>query len=288
MSTILIRQIPDDYSESTGLNKYGRSRMPGCKDSFSASLNVDDRFVTNLDEDAYGVKPEDATKILELRKSLEKRTGKDLSGTSPFWRDFYVIIDSDRPRMFDTTNAMDTIAYNLLIANKNVAPSKDAAYTPEYKDAQYYAYTEEGEDAEETNNRRSRDKAVSALLSVSEDKDKMLLYGQYLEGLKYTDKLKTDSIFKMLRAYVEDKNIKNSINFLAALAKPVEELQTKNIIDRAIKQRLINKVGVGSKKQVYQFGQVTIGATPEEVYKNLSSPDFIPELMALKTELEKR
>ena len=288
MSTILIRQIPDDYSESTGLAKYNRSRMPGCKDSFSPALNPDGRFATNLDEKAFGLSSDESAKILELRKSLEERTGKDLSAISDYWKDFTVVIDSDKPKMFDTSNAMDVIAYNVLVSNKNVAPSKEDAYTPEYMDAQYYAYTEEGEDAEETSNRRVRDKAISALLGVSEDKSKMLLYGQYLEGLKYTDKLKTDAIFKMLRAYIEDKNTKNSVNFLAAMAKSVEELQTKNIIDRAIKQRLINKVGVGNKKQVYQFGQVTLGVTAEEVYKNLSSPDFVPELMALKNELDNK
>lgn len=288
MSKILIRQIPDDYAESTGLNKYNRSRMPGCKDELSPAMDTNGRFITNIDEEAFVNDEAKYKDILSLRKSLESRTGKDLSGISPFWNDFYVTILSDSPKMFDTNVAMDIISFNVLVANKYVAPTKEDISNAEYRDAQYYAYTEESEDKEEVTTRKIRDKAVSALLKISENKDKMLLYGQYLEGLKYTDRLQTDTLYKMLRAYIEDKNIKNTSNFLAAIEKPIEELQTKHIIDKAIKQRLISKVGVGSKKQVYQFGQVTLGSTVEEVYKNLSSPDFIPELMSLKTELENK
>ena len=286
MSVVLIRQIPDDYSESTGLSKYNRSRMPGCKDIFSPALNTDGRFSTNIDEDAHNVDINKREEIRELRLSLEQKTGKDLKGTSDFWKDFHVVISSDKPRMFDTTNPMDFISLQVLIANKDVAPTKEDAYTADYRDAQYYAYTEESEDAEEISNRKKRDKAISHLLSVSEQKDKLLLYGQYLEGLKYTSNLNVDTIFKMLRAYIEAKDINNSNNYLSVITKPIEELQIKTLIDRALKQRLIRKTGVGSKKQVYQYGQVTVGTTIEEVYKNLASPDFAPELMAIKKELE--
>lgn len=285
MSIVLIRQIPDDYADSTGLSKYGRSRMPGCRDIFSASLGNDGRFVTDLDEDAHGLVA-NHEEVLALRKSLEQKTGKDLSGTSDFWKDFRVVISSDKPKVFDTTNPMDTISLRVLIANKDIAPSKEDAYTAAYKDAQYYAYTEEAEDAEEISSRKKRDKAVAHLLNISEQKEKMLLYGQYLEGLKYTEALGADTLYKMLRAYIESKDIKNSINYLSVTTKSVEELQIKNLIDRALKQRLINKVGIGNKKQTYQYGQITVGTTIEEVYKNLASPDFAPELLAIKKELE--
>lgn len=286
MSTVLIRQIPDDYAENTGLSKYNRSRMPGCVDVFSPAINDDGRFLTNLDEDALHVDLEHRDEILKKRQFLESKVGKDLSGTSDFWRTFNVIISSDKPKVFDTDNPMDYISLQVLFANKNVAPTKEDAYTPAYMGAQYYAYTEESEDAEEISSRKKRDKAVSHLLSISENKNKMLLYGQYLEGLKYNESLSTDTIYKMLRAYIESKDIKNASNYLAVIEKSVEELQIKNLIDRALKQRLISKTGVGNKKQVYQYGQVTVGTNIEEVYKNLASPDFAPELLAIKKELE--
>lgn len=132
---------------------------------------------------------------------------------------------------------------------------------------------------------KKRDKAIGLLLIISENKDRMLLYGKYLEGLRYTDKLSTDTIYKMLRAYIEDKDIKNANRFIEVFQKPIEELQQKIIIDKAIKQRLIVKNGNG-KKQIYQYGQVTLGTTIEDVYKNLMSPEFAPELIAISKDLK--
>lgn len=287
MSIVQIKQIPDDYAESTGLAKYNRSRMPGCRDGFQASVNIDGRFVTGIDDEAYGVTREKAEKLKEKRVNLEKLTGKKLDALSDYWETFLVEIYADSPKTYNLDNAVDYISYNLLIANRFVAPTKDDAFTAAYKDAQYYAFTEEGEADEELTVRKKRDKALSALLGISENKEKMLLYGQYLEGIKYSDKFSPDTLYKMLRTYIDDKDVKKSLNFLNALEISVEEMQQKIIVDRALKQRLISKVGTGSKKQVYQYGQVTLGSTLEEVYKNLSSPDFAPELMALQNELRK-
>lgn len=285
MSITLIRQIPDDYAEANGLAKHNRSRMPGCKDRFAAALNSDQRYLTNLDEDSYMVAPEDRDKIKARRESLQKRLGKDLTGVSKFWEDFYVVIESDKPRVFNDENPMDVISLSLLIANGNVAPDKDAISNPRYREAQYYAYTEEGEDREVMSDRKKRDRAISELMKFEGSKDKLVLYGQYLEGLKYTEKLSMDTMYKMLRAYIEDKNIKNVENFLTAIKLPVEELQQKVIIDRALKQRLINKVSLGNKRFCYQYGQVTVGNTIEEVYRNLSLPEFAPDLGAIIKEL---
>lgn len=272
MSIVLIRQIPDDYADSTGLAKYNRSRMPGCKDIFQAGKNYDGTYVTGLTD--------------ELEESYKKTLRKDVSKVNEeFWESFRVEIHADKPKMFNTLVPLDNISLKMLIANKHVAPTKEDAYRPEYKDAQYYAYTEETENAEEISSRKKRDKAIGLLLIISENKDRMLLYGKYLEGLRYTDKLSTDTIYKMLRAYIEDKDIKNANRFIEVFQKPIEELQQKIIIDKAIKQRLIVKNGNG-KKQIYQYGQVTLGTTIEDVYKNLMSPEFAPELIAISKDLK--
>jgi hypothetical protein len=291
MPTVLIKQVPDDYAESTGLAKYNRSRMPGCRDVFQAAENVDGRFVTGLDEEAYGldeVEHQETKQFLRSkRETLEKATKKDLNALSPFWENFLVEIHADKPKTFDLSNPLDEIAYRMLVANGFVAPTKDDAYTPQFKDSLYFAYTEESESVETIGTQKKRDQAISKLLEISEDRDKMVLYGQYLEGIKYDKKFKEDTLYKMLRAYIEDKDVKKSLNFLKALAMPVEVLQQKIITDKAIKQRLIVKNSLGGKKQAYQYGQVTLGSTLEEVYNNLTLPDFAPELLAIKKELEK-
>lgn len=289
MATIQIKQIADDYAEATGLAKYGRSRMPGCKDVFMAKVNGDSRRITGIDEEGYGVDRERREKLLLLRTSLEKRLGKNLDASSnnEFWEDFTVEIYSDKPKVFNTENALDDLAYRMLIANRYIAPSKEDASNPLYRDAQYYAFTEEGEIQEEISSRKKKDKALSELYLIGENKEKMLLYGQYLEGLKYHSKLGENTLYTMLRTFIEDKELKNANNFLALLKMPVEEIQQKIIIDKALKQRLIAKVSIGNKKHAYQYGQITVGNSIEEVYKNLSLPDFAPELIALKNELDK-
>ena len=287
MSTILIRQIPDDYADSTGLAKYNRSRMPGCKDRFSVSENIDGRYLTNLDEESFTVPKEKKEEVKKLRESYQSLLGKDLTGSSDFWKDFQIVIDADNPKVFNTENPVDALSIHVLLANKYVAPSKEAAYTPEYRDAQYYAYTEDEEEAEEINLRKKRDTAIVELSKIMDNKDKMILYGQYLEGLKYHSKLGESTLYKMLRSYIEDKDIKNASNFINAIKKDVVELQQKIIIDKALKQRLIVKSHIGNKQYAYQYGNVTLGTTAEDVYRNLTLPEFAPELMNLKKELDK-
>lgn len=274
MSIVLIKQIPDDYAETTGLAKYNRSRMPGCKDSFQASYDeVTGSYITGLDD--------------ELARELSKN-GKDYTKGSSFWEEFMVTIDTNKPRVFNTDIPADNIAYKLLVANGYVAPDRDSANTYAYRDALYYAYTEESEDKEEIKNSKVKDKARSILLDISENKEKMTLYGQYLEGIKYSEKFKEDTLYKMLRAFIEEKDIVNAQNFIAVTQKPVETIQQKIIVDKALKQRLIQRVSIGNKKQVYQYGQITVGTTIEDVYKNLASVDFAPELIAIKKELESK
>lgn len=290
MSKVLIRQIADDYSEATGLAKYNRSRMPGCKDQFAVAPNTDGRYLTGLDEESYLVRDaSEKERIKSLRESLEKKVGKDLSGTSEFWESFKVIIDADNPKIFDTENPMDLISLTTLIANKNVAPTKEDISNPTYKDAQYYAYTEEGEQEEKVVTRKVRDKALAELYNIGEDESKMRLYGQYLEGAKYSsEKLNKDTLYQMLRAYIEEgKDTKQAKNFLEVLKIPVEEIQQKVIIDNAVRRTLIKKVKTGMKTFTYQYGQVTLGNNLEEVYLNLSLPNFAPELLSIKKELER-
>jgi len=61
-------------------------------------------------------------------------------------------------------------------------------------------------------------------------------------------------------------------------------MQRKILIDQAFKKRLITQVKVG-KKSIYQFGQVTLGSTPAEVYTNLNDAKFSNELLAIQNEL---
>lgn len=288
MQKVTIRQIPSEFSESIGMAKYNRSRLPGTKEDLQASENTDGRYITGIDEDSFLVKTEeDKAKVKAKRIYLESKIGKDLSGTSDFWKSFYVRIWSDSDLTLDLTNPREELSYYLLIANRYIAPNKDAFSNPAYKDANYYAFTEESEIKEETSNRKLRDKAIAKLSAIEENKNKMVLIGQYLEGIKYDDKLGENVLYSMLREYIEQKDLKFARLFVKALDMSTEDMQRKILVDRAFKARLIVAVKIkGSKKSVYQFGQVPLGTSVEEVYTNLADAKYSNELLQIKSALE--
>ena len=173
---VIIKQIPDEYAESTGLGKYNRSRMPRCFDRLSPSLGQDGRYVTGLDELSMSVakiqddKERDFKKkeIATLRENLERLTGQDLSGTSPYWETFFVELKADNDLILNRSNPKDVIRYHVLIANNYAAPSKDDAGNPIYKDCKYYVFTTEKENKEKVSVRKLKNKARSELFKMSD------------------------------------------------------------------------------------------------------------------------
>lgn len=286
-TTVTIRQIPSEFSEAIGLDKYNRSRLPGTKEDLYAAENSDGRFITGIDEDSFLIKSnEDKLKVKDERLKLEGLTGKDLSGKSDFWRTFYVRIWSDKDLVLDLTIPIQKVAYYLLVSNLYIAPCKDDISLAKYKDANYYAFTQESEIKEVTGNRKTRDKAIAQLIEISDNKDKMVLTGQYLEGIKYDDKLGENALYAMLREYIEQKDLKFAKLFIKALTMTTEEIQRKMLIDKAFKRGLIKPVKVGPKKTSYQFGQVPLGSKVEEVYTNLNDVKFSNELLEIQNTLE--
>lgn len=284
---VIIRQIPSEFSESIGLDKYNRSRLPGTKEDLQASENSDGRYITGIDEESFTVSKEDYEKVKAARLRLEKSLGKPLDGLSDFWKTFYVRIWSDSDLTLNLSNPREELSYYMLIANRYIAPNKELISHPGYKDANYYAFTQESEIKETTSTRKVRDKAIAKLTDIEENTSKMVLIGQYLEGIKYDDKLGPDTLYTMLREYIEQKDLKFAKLFLKALDMSTEEMQRKILIDKAFKARLISQVKLkGTKKSVYQFGNVTLGSSIEEVYTNLSDTTFSNELLAIKNELE--
>jgi hypothetical protein len=106
--------------------------MPKCIDRLSPAINSDGRFVTGIDEESLEInliqdsdeKASRKKKVKVLRESLEKQTGKDLTGTSKFWETYMVELKSDNDLILNIANPTDVIKYNMLISNGYVAPSK--------------------------------------------------------------------------------------------------------------------------------------------------------------------
>lgn len=286
----IIRQIPDDYAKVTGLDKYNRSRMPKCFDRLSPAVNVDGRFITGFDEEALSVKlienleekRDTVEKLKDLRLNLEKETGLDLSGTSEYWKTYNVDLSADQDTVLNAANAHHVIKYYVLISNGYVAPSKDLSGSPKYINAKYYAFTVEGETKETVSTAKLRDSAIGELYKIADNKDSLIILGQYLEGPKYNQKVDSGTLYTMLRSYIETSK-DNVERFLKAIKKDRGDVEFKIIVDKALRSKVIKY-----KDKYYQRGQVTLGKNIEELYKNLSSPEYAAEYMSIKEEIESK
>lgn len=284
---IKIKQIPDTHAVTTGLDKYNRSRMPYCKDMFQVSEGIDGRYITGIDEDSFEIsqikdKEEREAKIAEtkeLRLKLEGLLRRDLSATSSFWADFIMEIGTNEDLILNRSNPLDVVKLKALIANGYVAPNKDAASHPKYLSAKYYAHTDEQFEEEKVSTQKLRDKARRALLEMSDNSDKMVLIGQFLEGFVYKRGMKPDTLYSMLSQFI-DKNVDNVKAFNKAADTPVEELQYKITVDKAIKSKVIK-----FKNGQYIRGGVNLGKSLPEVLQTLKSPEYANEFMSIHEEV---
>lgn len=286
---IKIKQIPDTYAISTGLDKYNRSRMPYCKDIFQAAQGFDGRYVTGLDEDAYEInrlqddeeKEAQKKEILDLRTRLEKRLGKDLSATSDFWETFFIEISTDQDLLLSMDNPLHVIMFKVLVANGLAAPNLNETGSPKYTNAKYYCFTEARFEKEKVSTQKLRDKARSALSGMEDDKERMTLLGLYLIGGKFKKGMSTDALYNMLSEFIDEKKAPENVTaFIAATKKNVEDLQYKVTIDKAIKSKVIK-----FKEGQYYRGGVNLGKSLPEVMETLKSPEYANEFIQIHEEV---
>lgn len=288
---VTIKQIPDESAMQFGLQKYNRSKIPGTVDNLSPASGADGRAITGLDEEAIELnyiaddKEREAKKkeIKALRLKLEKSLGgTDLSGTSKFWDSYFVKISSDNDLVLNRDNAKHVIAYHVLVSNNYALPSLDQRSNPAFKGAKYYCHSVEGAKKEGVSTQKKRDEAKSKLFAIADNKDYMVMLGQFLEGPKYTNKNTLDDLYTMLSSFIDDPREPDNVSkFVKAIRKSPEELQFKTIIDKALRNKVIRFTD-----GYYQRGQVTLGKNIEDVYNNLKSPEFATEFLSIKQELE--
>lgn len=287
---VIIKQIPDDYASMTGLHKHNRSKMPKTIEFLQVGIGLDGRFITGLDEDSMEInnisdpdeKERRRQETLDLRLFLEQKLQKKLDAASPFWKDFGVHLSADNDLILNKSNALHVVMYNAMVANRYVAPDKDAASLPQYRNAKYYAYVAERANDEAVVDRLTRAKLSAKLVDMYENPDLMLLIGQYLEGDKYKAGMTPKTLFNMLSTFVEDtKEPDNAKRFMKAVDVDVNDLQFKITVDRAIKRKIIRY-----RDGYYQRGQVTLGKTPTDVVSNLRKPEFASEFLSIKEEIE--
>lgn len=288
--TVTVKQIPDDYAALMGLDKYNRSKMPKTFEYLQPGISPDGRYLTGFDEDSMAIRQlpdskrkEKYEKTKEFRESLQRLTGiPDLSGTSTYWETYGVKLSADSDLILNGQNPADLIKYCVLIANRFAAPDYNSSSQPEYNQTKFYLSTKEKVEAETVTAQKIKDNARSRLFEIAEDKERMVLIGQYLEGDVYKPNMSLNTLYKMLSDFIENmREVENRKKFVKAMDTPVEELQFKITVDRALKKKIIK-----NKDGYYQRGQVTLGRNPSEVLSNLRKPEFAHEFLSIKDELD--
>ena len=289
--TIVIKQIPDEFAALTGLDKHNRSKMPGTIEMLQPGIGPDGRFVTGFDEDCMAVqqirddkkREEKREEVRKFRESLQRATGiSDLSGTSSYWETYKVIIRADEDLILNGANASDIVKYCILVANRFAAPDQDSAAAPEYLQTKYYCYRKERIDEETVSAQKAKDKARAKLLEISDDKERLVLIGNYLEGNKYKVTMSPSTLYRMLSDYIEDpKETENRRRFLKATEAKVEDLQFKVTVDLAIKKKVIRH-----EKGYYTLGGKILGKNAADVLSNLKLPEFADAFLQIRDEIE--
>lgn len=272
-----------------GLENHGRSKLPGCTDKVQAKIGRDGRWVTGIDEKSVAImsipdlekRSKEILRVKEIREDLEDRTGYDLSALSKFWDDYFVEINTNRP--LDTSNPMDRISYEMLMANKFVAPSiKDCKYS-DYFHVKYYVSKEHEDVSEIVERKKSYNRAVTALDKIAKSPDKAISIARYL-GLNASNTTPQENLYYMLQNYIDVDNTNVEL-FLEATSKSPEDIGVKLTFQDALKFNVIRQ-----RDGLFQRGNITLGSAskPEEVLAFLLNPQNSSELISIQEEVNRK
>lgn len=265
-----------------------RSKFPGCYDIIQPSIGRDGRWKTGIDEDSVDIntiidsKEREAKKkqVKAERESLERLLNQDLSGTSTFWESYFVTINTKKP--LDMANPLDRLAYHIILASGEVAPSlRDAATNVSYLRSKYYVSRENEDVSIKVERKRRYNEAISKFMDLMKAPDKALLVGRYL-GLPIKESTPQNNVFDIFQNFLDSDDKLDSVNkFLFALKKTPEELGIKMVLDDAIKKKVIRVT-----KGLFQRGNITMGKSIPEVLLWLSDPANSGELASIQEEID--
>jgi hypothetical protein len=287
MEKVTIKVLANPDNPQLGL------KYVGARDYIPTSAGPDGKTITGLDENALEIiriaDPKERKKVQDSikkkREELERLLGRDLDVTSNFWDDFYVIVEDGI--ILDPTNPMHQLIETFLIANKKVAPSEDAiADDDEFANCVFYFHRETEEITKTAKKAMDKDAAVAKLFTIAEtNPSKLINIYSYLFGydaknevLPMTAYVKIKELLDVTDERELSKNIKKVLDVLKL--KP-EELNTKLVLDKAVKKRIIT-----TKGNIYRRGDIILGNNYDEALDYLMSPENSAEVVSLKKEVD--
>lgn len=289
MEKVVIKAVPNPENPQLAL------KYVGAKDYITPGTGPDGKIITGLDENALDIiRMEDAGEKKKLqaaikkeREELERLLGRDLDVASDFWDDFYFIVEDGVT--LDPTNPMHRVVEKFLIANKKVAPNEEAIEDSEgeYLNCLFFFYREEEEVDKTAKKSLKKDRAVAKLVDVNENSpERLVKIYSYLFGYDAKNEVSPTQAYVKIKEMLEatDKNTltQNIEKVLAAMNLKPEELNTKLVLDKAIKKRIIT-----TKGNIYRRGDIILGNNYDEALEYLMSPENSAELVSLKKEVDK-
>lgn len=287
MEQIIVKQLPNPEPEKKGAGmKYIESN-----EYLTPKTGRDGKLITGFDETSIDVLSiEDGKERDELIKSikkekteLEKLLGVDLGYNSQYWKDFYFVLNDEIT--LDPDNPRDRVIERFLVANHYVAPSEEAIFnSDEYANCVFYLHRETEVITKKAVKQLKKDKATSKLYMLKEENVNTLkIVATFLLGFDTTD-LSPEVVYGKLSDFVNDPNDgdKNVEAFLVAISKKPEELQTKIILDVAVRKKIITTRG-----NVYRRGETVFGNSYDEALQYLSEIEHSTDLSSIKKEVSK-
>lgn len=290
---VKIKEIADSAAESVGLDKYGRSKIPGTKHVIQAGEGPDGRWITGIDDQALSINRLEDVQLREkvkkekikIRERLEKALGVNLDAapSNPFWDTFFV--DITGMRVVDMSNPRDELALEIAIANGDIAPSLEATSLPEYRRAKFYRHVEEEESKLNVSKARIENKAKAGLEKLAENPKRLDLVARYTVPRKLNRDMSPDSKYQVLNQWLtetpKDSRITNAEKFLRVLDMKNDELFIKILLDEAIARSVIRY-----REGLFQRGNVTYGRTMEEMLDFFKLDQNQAELGTMKAQME--
>jgi len=284
---IVIKQIANPDNPTVGI------KYVGAKEYATVKKGRDGKNVTGVDEHALEIvslpEPEAKKKTAEIKKireNLEKILGQDLSPDSAFWNDFAIVLEDEIT--LDPLNPRDQLIERVLIANRYVAPcEEDIENDDRFQNCMFYMHRDEEVLTKKAVRQISEDAATARLYSLNEDNPaKLKIVAAYIFGFDASIDISAEESYVKLREFIsiEDdvERKKNVKSFMDAAAKSPEEMITKQILDKAIKKKIIT-----SRGNVYRRGDDIYGNSYEEALEFLSLPEHSGELAYLRKVVDK-
>ena len=311
-----ISTLKKDYNNSQlqtmqgGLASKGLTRIPGAGVFKYPYKELDKKYRTGLDPDAYYIKRiQDPTerelekeRVTKLRQKLESELGDiDLGPRSSFWNYGLSVSNDDNlhvqpvklmdgDNIFDLSNPLQELQFSWLRVHPTIASSYQAWERGDYPaDTQFYVADDEIENAVLFKKKQLINKAIIKFDSMSPEKKKKVAR---LLGLPVTDNTTEESVYNQVDNLLKQTEFKNGkfsgldpVKVFNQFADMKENLlNIKDLVKQALHHSIYRMKPNG---KIYE-GEFEVAMDEDELVKMLADDDNQDTLLTLEGKLKSK